>query len=126
MGAVFCRNTRIVKVSRRRALTGFACLALAFGSGAGVCHAQSEIKWPNRPVRLIVPFPAGSASDIVARIIGQKLGSLLGQQFVIDNRSGASGNIGADAVAHAAPDGYTIGLATNSTHGVATALSPRL
>jgi tripartite-type tricarboxylate transporter receptor subunit TctC len=124
MDAGACRNSLSPDGSRRRALTGLVCLAL--GLGTGVCRAQSETRWPNRPVRLIVPFPAGSASDIVARIIGQKLGTLLGQQFVIDNRSGASGNIGADALAHAAPDGYTIGVATNSTHGVATALSPRL
>jgi tripartite-type tricarboxylate transporter receptor subunit TctC len=65
-----------------------------------------------------VPFPPGSSSDIVARIVAQKLGERLGQQLVIENRPGASGNIGTEAVAHAAADGYTLGLANTSTHTV--------
>jgi tripartite-type tricarboxylate transporter receptor subunit TctC len=75
---------------------------------------------------LVVPFPAGSSTDIIARIVAQKLSPRLGQQVVIENRAGASGNIGADAVAKAAPDGYTIGIATASTHAVAASLSPNL
>jgi tripartite-type tricarboxylate transporter receptor subunit TctC len=82
--------------------------------------------WPQRTIRLIVPFPAGSSTDIVARIVAQKLGLGLGQQVVIDNRPGASGNIGAEVVAKAAPDGYTIGIATASTHAVAASLSAAL
>jgi len=73
-----------------------------------------------------VPFPAGSSTDIIARIVAQKLGPRLGQQVVIENRAGASGNIGADAVAKAAPDGTTIGIATASTHAVAASLSANL
>jgi len=73
-----------------------------------------------------VPFPAGSSTDIVARILAQRLSARLGQQVVIDNRGGASGNIGADAVAKAAPDGTTIGIATASTHAVAASLSVKL
>jgi tripartite-type tricarboxylate transporter receptor subunit TctC len=75
---------------------------------------------------LVVPFPAGSSTDIIARILAQKLSPRLGQQIVIENRAGASGNIGADTVAKAAPDGYTIGIATASTHAVAASLSPNL
>jgi tripartite-type tricarboxylate transporter receptor subunit TctC len=88
--------------------------------------AFAQATYPDKPVRLIVPFPAGSSTDIVARIVAQKLGQRLGQQLVIDNRSGASGAIGAEALAHAAPDGYTIGIATLSTHALASSLNPNL
>ncbi len=78
--------------------------------------------WPARPIHFIVPFPAGSSSDIVARIVAQKLTVRLGQQLVVENRPGASGNLATEFVAHAQPDGYTLGLANTSTH----ALSPSL
>lgn len=93
---------------------------------AGALAQGSDAKWPDRPVHFIVPFPAGSATDIVARIVAQKLGTELGQQFVVDNRAGASGEIGTSIVAHAVPDGYTIGLATSSTHTVSASLNPKL
>ena len=102
-------------------------IVLASALAAGSAMAQTgDAGWPDRPIRLIVPFPAGSSTDIVARIIGQKLGPRVGQQIVIENRAGASGNIGADAVAKAVPDGYTIGIATASTHAVAASLSANL
>jgi tripartite-type tricarboxylate transporter receptor subunit TctC len=97
-------------------------IAAAMASGA---QAQTG-SWPERPIRVVVPFPAGSSADVAARAIGTELGTRLGTQFVIDNRPGASGNIGADVVAKAAPDGYTIGFATTSTHAVAVGLSPNL
>jgi tripartite-type tricarboxylate transporter receptor subunit TctC len=103
----------------------FCAIVLAATIAASAARAQSA-DWPDRPLRLIVPFPAGSSTDIVARILAQRLGSRLGQQVVIDNRVGASGNIGADAVAKAAPDGYTIGIATASTHALAMSMSARL
>jgi tripartite-type tricarboxylate transporter receptor subunit TctC len=94
---------------------------------AAAASAQTgDTAWPDRPIRLVVPFPAGSSADIVGRIVGQKLGTRLGQQVVIENRAGASGNIGADAVAKAAPDGTTIGIATASTHAVAASLGVNL
>ena len=102
-------------------------IALASAMIAGAAMAQvPDAGWPERPIRLVVPFPAGSSTDIIARIIAQKLGHRVGQQIVIENRAGASGNIGADAVAKAAPDGYTIGIATASTHAVAASLSANL
>jgi tripartite-type tricarboxylate transporter receptor subunit TctC len=102
-----------------RALLIAACVSAA-------APAWAQDNWPDRPIRFIVPFTPGSASDTVARIIGQKLGERLGQQLVVDNRVGASGNIGTEAVARAAPDGYTIGLANSSTHAVAVSLTPNL
>jgi tripartite-type tricarboxylate transporter receptor subunit TctC len=101
-------------------------IALASAVIATAAIAAGEDGWPERPLRLVVPFPAGSSTDIIARIVAQKLSHRLGQQIVIENRAGASGNIGADAVAKAAPDGYTIGIATASTHAVAASLSPNL
>ena len=94
---------------------------------SAVAAAQTgDAGWPERPMRLVVPFPAGASTDIIARIIAQKLARRLGQQIVVENRAGASGNIGADAVAKAAPDGTTIGIATASTHAVAASLSASL
>jgi tripartite-type tricarboxylate transporter receptor subunit TctC len=102
-------------------------IALGLLIAAGTAHAQSaDAALPDRPIRIVVPFPAGSSTDIIARIIGQKLSGRLGQQIVVENRAGASGNIGADAIAKAAPDGTTIGIATASTHAVAVSLGTHL
>jgi len=102
-------------------------LGMTLISFAGSADAQDKVgKWPDHPVHFVVPFPAGSATDTVARIVAQKLESELGQPFVVDNHAGASGEIGTSLVAHAAPDGYTIGLATSSTHAVSAALNPKL
>jgi tripartite-type tricarboxylate transporter receptor subunit TctC len=82
----------------------------------GLAAAQA---WPNKPIRLMVPFPPGGSTDIVARIVAQKLGERLGQSLVIENRGGAGGTIGTAQVAKAAPDGYTLTVASTSTHVVA-------
>jgi len=104
-----------------------SAIALALALAAGAAWSQTnDATWPDRPIRLVVPFPAGSSTDIVARIVAQKLSPRLGQQIVIENRAGASGNIGADAIAKAAPDGYTIGIATASTQAVAPSLGVSL
>ena len=79
---------------------------------ATVLYAQAG--YPNRPIRLIVPYPPGAGTDIIARTVGQKLGEILGQQIVIDNRGGGGGVIGADAGAKAPPDGYTMVLVTST------------
>jgi tripartite-type tricarboxylate transporter receptor subunit TctC len=97
-----------------------AChLALAAGSAA----AQS---YPNRPVRLVVPFPAGGATDVLARVISQYAADKLGQAIVIDNKPGAGGTIGSDLVAKAEPDGYTLLIATGSTHSIGPLINPRI
>jgi len=83
--------------------------------------------WPTaKPIRMVIPFPAGGATDIVGRTIAQKLSAAIGQQIVIDNKPGAGGTIGADLVAKAPADGYTILMATSSTHSVGPALSAKM
>src|ERR1700676_5248879 len=109
-------------MNRARLLVLIACASLGATSGPAV--GQSD--WPARPIRLIVPFTAGSSSDIVARVVAQKLGERLRQQVFVENRVGASGNLGSEAVARGGPDGYTMGLANASTHAVAPSLSSRL
>src|SRR5712691_8816673 len=102
-----------------------SALALLAGLIAmGGAQAQSsDARWPERPIRLIVPFTAGSSSDIVARIVAQKLAERLGQQLVVENRFGASGNVGTEATARAEADGYTFGVANTSTHAVSASLA---
>lgn len=82
--------------------------------------------WPSKPLRLIVPFPAGGATDILARALSQELGRKLGQSVVVDNKPGAGGTIGAQAGAQAAPDGYTLLLTTSSTHSIGPAINPKI
>lgn len=107
-------------------MTRWPLILLACSIAVGALAQDGATTWPDRPIRLIVPFPAGSSTDIVSRVLAQKLASKLGQQVVIENRAGASGNIGAETVAKAAPDGYTIGIATASTHAVAASLNGSL
>src|ERR1700716_3960993 len=75
---------------------------------AWVCGVAFAQPFPSKPVRIIVPFPAGGTTDIVARLVGQRMSETLGQPVLVENRGGAGGTIGADAVARAAPDGYTV------------------
>src|ERR1700744_691133 len=81
--------------------------------------------YPNHPIRLIVPFAAGGTTDIVARIVGDKLGRELGEPVIVENRGGAGGAIGADFVAKAYPDGYILGVATVSTLATVPATTPK-
>ena len=87
----------------RRALLGGALAATAFHTP--VARAQTTASWPEQPVRMIIPYPAGGSTDVLFRILGERLKDKLGQSFVIENKPGASGNIGIDAVAKATPDG---------------------
>jgi tripartite-type tricarboxylate transporter receptor subunit TctC len=87
-------------------------------------HAQD--KWPSRPITYVVPFAAGGTTDVLARVIGNKLGPALGTTVVVDNKPGAGGNIGSDFVAKAAPDGYTILGGTISSHAINVSLYPSI
>ena len=97
---------------------------------AALCLAASSASladsYPSRPIRLIVPFPAGGATDLFARTLSQKMGEKLGTSIVVDNKPGAGGAIGSDAAAKAQPDGYTLLLATTSTHSIGPAFTPKL
>ena len=102
-----------------------AGLLLACGFGP-LPFAAAADPFPSKPIRIVVPFGPGSGSDTATRILGQHLGTALRQSVVIDNRPGASGSIAAVAVAHAAPDGHTLLLGTNSTHGANPGLIAKL
>ena len=104
----------------------FALLAALLSVGAASAQPAADSQWPTeRPIRLIVPFQPGSSSDVIARIVSQRLAERLGQQIVVDNRVGASATLGSEAVARAEPDGYTMGLANTTTHASATAMQAK-
>src|SRR5436853_153005 len=107
------RSMRLV--SRTSARVRGAVMLLLGTVGCGLAAAAvANAAYPERPVRIVVPFPAGGGADVMARALGQKLGAGLGQQFIVDNRPGAGAMIGADHVAKAAPDGYTLLLGTSA------------
>ena len=100
---------RLPKLTRRAILLATTLVAAAL-------PAAAQAPFPTKPMRMVVPFAVGGATDVIARILGAKMTELLGQQVLVDNRAGAGGNIGSDLVAKAAPDGYTFLAATGSTH----------
>ncbi len=106
----------------------FRTVGLAL-SAALLCIATGQVaaqQYPNKPIRLIVAFPPSGATDIVARSIGQKLSEALDQQVIVENRPGAGGNIGAEAAAQSAPDGYTLFLAALTNHAIAASVYSNL
>ncbi len=93
---------------------------------AGTSAQAQTAPWPNKPIRYIVPFAAGGTTDILARVVGEKLGLALGQTIVVDNKAGQGGSAGAAELARAAPDGYTIGGGTISSHAINATLYDKL
>jgi len=100
------------------------CLAVAFV--VLTTFAAVAQTFPTRPITLVVPFPAGSTTDLVGRILADRLDEVLGQRVVVDNRSGAGGVVGTEAVARAAPDGYTLLLGTIGTHAINPSVYPKI
>ena len=109
-------------MTTRRTFLQWTATAMAMAATPRAAWAQ---QWPIKPIRMIVPFSAGSTSDVLGRLIAEALGPVLGQNVIVENRGGAGGSIGSAAVAQAAPDGYTL-LFNASAHGAAAAVYPKL
>ena len=103
----------------------FATVAAAAASAA-LAPAWAQDKWPSKPITYVVPFPAGGTTDILARLIAQKLGPALGTTIIVDNKGGAGGSVGSEVASRAAPDGYTILGGTISSHAINVSLYPKI
>jgi tripartite-type tricarboxylate transporter receptor subunit TctC len=115
----YLSNHRVVQAFINYAATLFIAFTLPLS-------AWAQPAWPAKPVRIIVPFAPGGTTDILARAIAPELSKAFGQSFVVENRAGAGGNVGADHVAKSAADGYTLLMGTVGTHGINKALYPSL
>jgi tripartite-type tricarboxylate transporter receptor subunit TctC len=107
-----------------RSVLRLAALALAVAAPAAL--AQGSTAWPSKPVRIVVPFTPGGTTDILARALAPELGKAFGQTFIVENKPGAGGNVGADVVAKAAPDGYMLVMGTVGTHAINPSLYPKM
>jgi len=112
----------------RRVLIGLlACTVVVVAADrSALAQSESPQAWPTKTIRAILPIAPGTGSDVVFRLVFNQLSAQLGQQIVVENRGGAGGTIGTEAVAKAAPDGYTLGFASTSTHAVAPAVYAKL
>ena len=118
-----------LKLRRLVCLKGPGALALGLALIASpilVLAQPNAIAYPTKPIRLVVPFPAGGATDIFARTLSQKLAEKIGATVVVENKPGAGGTLGSDLVAKSPPDGYTLLLATSSTHSIGPNLNPKM
>ncbi len=112
-------------INYRRTLTHAIAAAVALAAAPAIAQTAAS-NWPNKPIRYIVPFAPGGTTDILARVIGERLGAALGQPIVVENKPGQGGSIGAAELARAAPDGYTIGGGTISSHAINATLYDKL
>src|SRR5215207_6414497 len=115
-------NMRLSSSLSRRGALAIAAATLLLSAGT----AGAQGAWPNKPVRIVVPFAPGGTTDILARAVAPELSKAFGQQFIVDNRAGAGGNVGADIVAKSPGDGYTLLMGTVGTHGINRALYTKL
>src|SRR5262249_20885189 len=106
--------------SRRRTLAAIGGVVASPMIASGVARASGD--WPSKSGRHINRFPAGATTDVLSRIVCQELSELTGQQFIVENRSGSGGNVGADAIAKSAPDGYSVGLYSIASHAISPTL----
>lgn len=108
---------------KRRTLLGVS-LALAVATMAGIAPASAQTDYPDKPVKLVIPYPPGGPTDLLGRLVAQGLSDLWGKPVVVENKAGASGTIGADFVARSEPDGYTLVLGNNASNGTYELLNP--
>lgn len=116
------QRQRFVIAARQRAALWMTRVAIALVAALSFCNHVIAGEYPERAIRLVVPFPAGGGADNLARLIMPKVAQILGQPIYIDNKQGAGGNVGAEIVARAEPDGYTLLYGTNGTHSINQAL----
>lgn len=117
--------TLITTPGRRRVLQ-LACFSALFATNLIAVQAYSQTAWPTKPVKIVVPFAPGGTTDLLARAMAPELSKAFGQAFIVENRAGAGGNLGADVVAKAPADGYTLLMGTVGTHGINVALYDKM
>ena len=111
---------------RKRQVLKSAAAGLLIATNLIAIQAYSQPAWPTKPVKIIVPFAPGGTTDLLARAMAPELSKAFGQSFIVENKAGAGGNVGADAVAKAPADGYTLLMGTVGTHGINVALYDKM
>lgn len=116
----------LITTPGRRRVLQLACCSALFATNLIAVQAYSQTAWPTKPVKIVVPFAPGGTTDLLARAMAPELSKAFGQAFIVENRAGAGGNLGADVVAKAPADGYTLLMGTVGTHGINVALYDKM